>query len=131
MLDLGAPSSEEKWEAREKAGRAAFLERTEIGFGTTDRLRATAVTVRLSETEMIDLALGAATESPAIARLPGTGASDLAPLKGLTALQSLDCSRTQVSDLGPLEGLSALQTIQCSGIRVSDLTPLQGLSVLR
>ena len=39
--------------------------------------------------------------------------SDLAPLKGLTALQSLDCSNTQVSDLGPLKGLTALQSLDC------------------
>ena len=33
--------------------------------------------------------------------------SDLGPLAGLSALQSLNCSKTQVSDLGPLAGLSA------------------------
>ena len=56
--------------------------------------------------------------------------SDLAPLKGLTALQSLDCLITQVSDLAPLKGLTALQSLDCSGTQVSDLAPLVGLAKL-
>ena len=57
--------------------------------------------------------------------------SDLAPLKGLTALQLLDCSETQVSDLAPLKGLTALQSLNCSYTQVSDLAPLKGLTVLQ
>ena len=57
--------------------------------------------------------------------------SDLGPLAGLSALQSLDCSHTQVSDLGPLAGLSALQSLDCSHTQVSDLGPLAGLSALQ
>ena len=53
--------------------------------------------------------------------------SDLGPLAGLSALQSLDCSWTEVSDLGPLAGLS-LQSLDCSSTQVSDLGPLAGLS---
>ena len=60
-----------------------------------------------------------------------TQVSDLGPLAGLSALQSLDCSGTQVSDLGPLAGLSALQSLNCSGTQVSDLGPLAGLSALQ
>ena len=37
----------------------------------------------------------------------GTQVSDLAPLAGLTALQSLYLIRTQVSDIAPLAGLTA------------------------
>jgi internalin A len=51
----------------------------------------------------------------------------LAPLKGLTALRSLDCQRTRVRDLAPLNGLLDLQSLNCSNTRVSDLTPLSGL----
>ena len=61
----------------------------------------------------------------------GTQVSDLGPLAGLSALQSLDCSGTQVSDLGPLAGLSALQSLDCYGTQVSDLGPLAGLSALQ
>ena len=57
--------------------------------------------------------------------------SDLAPLAGLTALQSLDCSNTQVTDLGPLAGLTALQSLVCSNTQVTDLGPLAGLTALQ
>ena len=63
--------------------------------------------------------------------LAGNPVSDLGPLQGLSALQSLDCSRTKVSDLGPLQDLSALQSLHCSDTKVSDLGPLQGLSALQ
>ena len=43
------------------------------------------------------------------------------PLKGLTALQTLDLSDTQVADLGPLKGLTALQSLDLSDTRVADL----------
>jgi internalin A len=38
---------------------------------------------------------------------------DLSPLASLPALQSLDCSGTQVSDLSPLASLVALQSLDC------------------
>ena len=53
------------------------------------------------------------------------------PLAGLSALQSLNCSGTQVSDLMPLAGLSALQSLTCWRTQVSDLMPLAGLSALQ
>ena len=53
------------------------------------------------------------------------------PAGGLYALQSLDCSETQVSDLGPLAGLSTLQSLDCCNTQVSDLGPLAGLSALQ
>jgi len=57
--------------------------------------------------------------------------TDLAPLAGLSALQSLNVSNTQVSDLAPLAGLSALQSLLVYGDSpVIDLTPLAGLSNL-
>ena len=43
-----------------------------------------------------------------------TQVTDLAPLAGLTALQTLDVSGTQVTDLTPLAGLPALQTLDVS-----------------
>jgi internalin A len=54
-----------------------------------------------------------------------TQVSDLAPLKDLPNLQSLDCSSTQVSDLAPLKGVPNLQSLYCSGTQVSDLAPLK------
>jgi internalin A len=61
----------------------------------------------------------------------GTLVSDLTPLASLSALQTLDVSYTSVSDLTPLAGLSALQTLDVSYTSVSDLTPLAGLSALQ
>jgi Leucine-rich repeat (LRR) protein len=55
---------------------------------------------------------------------------DLAPLKGLTALHTLDLSGTQVADLAPLKGLTALHTLNLSGTPVADLAPLEGLTAL-
>jgi len=43
--------------------------------------------------------------------LSGTQVADLGPLKGLTALQTLDLSRTQVADLGPVQDLPNLKAI--------------------
>ena len=60
----------------------------------------------------------------------GTQVSELGPLAGLSALQSLDVGGTQVSELGPLAGLSALQSLDVSGTQVSELGPLAGLSSL-
>jgi Leucine-rich repeat (LRR) protein len=53
--------------------------------------------------------------------------ADIRPLSGLTALQSLDVSGTQVSDLGPLSGLTALQSLNVRGTQVSDLSALTPL----
>ncbi|MFZ1426911.1 MAG: leucine-rich repeat domain-containing protein, partial [Geminicoccaceae bacterium] len=55
----------------------------------------------------------------------------LGPLAGLTALQSLDCSRTQVTGLSPLAGLAALQRLTCWSTQVMDLGPLAGLTALQ
>ncbi len=59
------------------------------------------------------------------------GLADLAPLAGLSALQWLDVSSTQVTDLAPLAGLSAVRTLDVSNTQVTDLTPLAGLSALQ
>jgi internalin A len=60
-----------------------------------------------------------------------TQVSDLEPLRDLTSLQILDCSWTQVSDLEPLRGLTSLQNLDCGGTEVSDLEPLRGLTSLQ
>ena len=60
-----------------------------------------------------------------------TQVSDLSPVQGLTALQTLNCDRTQVSDLSPVQGLTALQTLNCDSTQVSDLSPVQGLTALQ
>jgi hypothetical protein len=57
--------------------------------------------------------------------------SNLTPLAGLSALQSLSLDSTQVADLAPLEGLSALQSLSLDGTQVTDLAPLAGLSALQ
>ncbi len=43
--------------------------------------------------------------------------ADLEPLKGLTALQTLDLDGTQVANLDPLKGLTALQTLESKRAR--------------
>ena len=60
-----------------------------------------------------------------------TRVADLAPLWGLTNLQSLACWDTQVADLAPLRGLANLQSLYCSGTSVADLAPLAGLHGLK
>ena len=61
----------------------------------------------------------------------GTQVSDLEPLRGLTSLQTLNCNITKVSDLEPLRGLTSLQNLDCSNIQVSDLEPLVNLQTLK
>ena len=41
--------------------------------------------------------------------------TDLGPLAGLTAIQSLNLTGTQVTDLGPLAGLTALRSLDLDG----------------
>ena len=60
-----------------------------------------------------------------------TQVADFAPLKGLTALQSLNLASTQVADLAPLKGLTALQSLDLSYTKVADLAPLQDLPNLK
>ena len=48
-------------------------------------------------------------------------------LRGLTSLQELNCSCTQVSDLEPLHRLVSLQNLNCCFSHVSDLEPLRDL----
>ena len=51
----------------------------------------------------------------------------MAPLAGLTNLQSLDLNGTQVSDVAPLAGLTNLQSLDLRGTQVSDVAPLAGM----
>jgi eukaryotic-like serine/threonine-protein kinase len=51
--------------------------------------------------------------------------ADLSPLKGLP-LSVLHCSRNKVSDLSPLKGMP-LTLLECAQTPVSDLTPLKGM----
>jgi internalin A len=57
--------------------------------------------------------------------------SDLRPLAGLSKLQMIACSKTQVNDLSPLARLSCLQRLDCWETVVNDLMPLAGLSNLQ
>ncbi len=57
--------------------------------------------------------------------------SDLSPLKGLSQLQILDCSWTDISDLSPLKALTQLQQLNVSSTGVIDLLPLHGFTNLR
>jgi hypothetical protein len=63
--------------------------------------------------------------------LTNTQVSDLAPLAGLTALRNLDLSETQVNDLTPLAGLTALQNLDLSRAQVRDLAPLAAHTTLQ
>ena len=150
-LNLGAASAEER-QARRESGAPLSRNELKSALERADRVRATANNVRFRDGHR-RLGLGEATErfavarllrhaserpraaegpdGPAIARLLRTQVSDLAPLKGLPALQSLVCWGTQVSDIGPLKGLTALQSLDCSLTLVSDLAPLKGLIALQ
>ncbi|MGA2133972.1 MAG: COR domain-containing protein, partial [Bryobacteraceae bacterium] len=57
--------------------------------------------------------------------------TELSPLAGLSALQTLDVSNAPVNDLEALAGLCALQMLVVAGSRAADLTPLAGLSGLQ
>src|SRR5271157_3910111 len=61
----------------------------------------------------------------------GGKVSDLAPLADLPALQTLAVMDTPVTDLAPLAGLFALQNLYASGTQITDLAPLAGLSALQ
>ena len=63
--------------------------------------------------------------------LDGTGVHDLAPLAGLTGLQTLDLNGTGVQDLAPLAGLTGLQWLDLNRTGVDDLAPLAGLTGLQ
>lgn len=52
---------------------------------------------------------------------------NLAPLKALRQLQSLDLSNNQISDLAPLASLQQLQSLDLSNNNISDLRPLKNL----
>jgi serine/threonine protein kinase/Leucine-rich repeat (LRR) protein len=62
--------------------------------------------------------------------LPGESVTDLAPLRGLADLRSLDCSGRNalgtVSDLSPLMGLN-LAFLNCARTEVKGLTPVRGM----
>ncbi len=52
-------------------------------------------------------------------------------ITGLTALQSLNVSVTQVADITPLAGLTALQKIELHDTQFADISPLAGLTALQ
>jgi serine/threonine protein kinase len=57
--------------------------------------------------------------------------TDLAPLRALPALKSLECSgsaegKGKLADLSPLHGMQ-LNFLKCAGTQVSDLSPLHGM----
>jgi Leucine-rich repeat (LRR) protein len=54
-----------------------------------------------------------------------SGLTDVTPLAGLTALQSLGLGGTQVTDATPLAGLTALEELDLTGTRVTDVSPLR------
>jgi hypothetical protein len=63
--------------------------------------------------------------------LSDTEVADLRPLEGLTNLQVLFLSDTEVADLRPLEGLTNLQALYLGDTQVADLRPLAGLTSLQ
>lgn len=64
-------------------------------------------------------------------RLSNTQVSEVTPLAGLTGLQTLELSSTQVSDVAPLAGLTGLQDLWLGGTQVRDVAPLAGLTGLQ
>ncbi len=62
--------------------------------------------------------------------LSRTQIADATPLAGLTSLTSLDLSRTQIADATPLAGLVSLTSLNLFRTLVTDATPLAGLTAL-
>jgi hypothetical protein len=62
--------------------------------------------------------------------LKGTRAANIGSLKGLTELQALDLSSTNVEDLSPLGSLKALRWLLLPETKIKDLSPLKGLTSL-
>lgn len=56
--------------------------------------------------------------------------SDLTPLSGLTALQTLDLRHNPVVEVSPLAALSRLEEVCLFGTRISDLSTLAGCPLL-
>jgi Leucine-rich repeat (LRR) protein len=59
------------------------------------------------------------------------GLASLAPLKGLTSLESLDIDDTGVSDITPLASLPKVEFLDLQGTHVKSLKPLAKHSTLR
>jgi hypothetical protein len=62
--------------------------------------------------------------------LKGTKVSDLSPIHEMTTLESLYLEATEVSDLAPILNLTGLHRLSLNQTRVSDLFPIHGLTVL-
>jgi hypothetical protein len=63
--------------------------------------------------------------------LSGTQVADFRALKGLPALNTLYLRKTQFADLGQLKGLTVLRELYLNGTQVTDLEPLKGLTELQ
>jgi Leucine-rich repeat (LRR) protein len=63
--------------------------------------------------------------------LDGTQVADAAPLASLMKLESLNLSHTQVADAALFAKLANLQTLELWGTQVADVTPLASLANLR
>ena len=124
------------WERTEEDRARSHLAR--LGIAVSERTRAP-VGLKIEKTSVFApeaLVLGAAALRRLSGRIveadfSGTEVADLAPLAGLTALQSLDLGDTQVTDLAPLAGLTALQMLRLGDTQVADLAPLAGLTALQ
>ncbi|WP_321500739.1 leucine-rich repeat domain-containing protein [Breoghania sp.] len=81
--------------------------------------------------DLIDLTLLSGLTALQSLHLSHTEVTDLTPLAGLAALQSLGLSGTQVTDLAPVAGLTALQSLYLSHTQVTDLSPVAGLTALQ
>ena len=63
--------------------------------------------------------------------LVGAPVTDLSPLAGLTAIHTLSLAGTLVTDLSPLAGLTAMRSLSLHNTQVADLSPLAGLTAIR
>ena len=84
-----------------------------------------------SNEQLVDLAPLAGLSALQTLNVSGTQVTDLTLLAGHAALQELVLFGTKVSDLAPLAGLPALQTLDVSNTQVTDLAPLASLSALQ
>ncbi|MEM9435307.1 MAG: AAA-like domain-containing protein, partial [Pseudomonadota bacterium] len=87
--------------------------------------------IKLSGTQVADVAPLANLSSLQSLFLYSTQVADVAPLANLSSLQILFLSGTQVADVAPLANLSSLQSLFLSGTQVADVAPLASLSSLQ
>jgi internalin A len=87
--------------------------------------------LHIAKSEIAGLAPLAGLTSLESITIQGGTIQDLTPLAGLKKLTSLSLPNHRIEDLRPLAGLTALESIHLGGNRIADLSPISGLPNLQ